>query len=310
MNRALRPSSPSLGAARLSPRASRISCRRVALRARGPRAAHVAVAHRRARRLGRCRQRGDHGGDPDRGRRRGGRHVRLRSGLRLPRPTAHPRHRRWSPDRARLAGVPDPARPRRRPRHPRPRRARAGLPLAEPRRGGERGGRGARRARVDQPRGDPGGRAAHSPRADPRYRVAAGTAPRRHPARPIGPAPRSGSPDQRARDAGIRRRDRLGRLFRPGSPLRQRPVSRGRPRAAGGRRAAPRHRARSRPARRGGGPAPDASRRRDLGRRQHPRLRRAPRGDGRRGAPARRRRPDLRDRAVPPRSGQRGRQRS
>ena len=78
----------------------------------------------------------------DRRRRSRRRDLRRRPALRLPGPPADPRDRRRPAVRARLAGVPDPPRPGRRPRLLVLDRPRAGLPLAEPGRGGQRG-RGA-----------------------------------------------------------------------------------------------------------------------------------------------------------------------
>ena len=141
---------------------------------------------------------------PDRRRRPRRRDLRRRPALRLPGPPADPRDRRRPARRARLAGVPDPARPHRRPRPARPDRPRAGLPLAEPGRGGRRGGAAARRREWISigaiPAAVPHTRAG----ADPRDGVAPGAAPRRHPARPVRAAPRPGRARQRPRDAGRR----------------------------------------------------------------------------------------------------------
>src|SRR4051794_8952924 len=159
---------------------------------------------------------------------------------------------------------------------------------------------------MDQPRRDPGGGPTHPARADPRHRVAKRSSQRRHPARTCRDPARSRRPDQRPRDAGGEGRDRRRRLLRAGASLRQRPLPRRGPGAAAGRRATPRRRAGSRSARRGGRRASDAPRPRDGCRREHAVLCRAPRVDGRRGAPPGRRRPDQRDRTVPPGPGERG----
>ncbi len=86
--------------------------------------------------------------------------------------------------------------------------------------------RPARRLRVDQPRGHPGGRAAHPGGADHRDRGDARTAARRghgrsgrHAAGPVGAG-------VGARDRGRRCRHPGARLFRAGPPLRVRPVRR------------------------------------------------------------------------------------
>ena len=91
-----------------------------------------------------------------------------------------------------------------------------------------------------------------------------------------------------ARDGGVRvGRARRG-LLRPDPPLRLGRLRARRARAGEDPRAAPRRRPAPRRPRRGEPPAAGPPRRRDRGRRDDPRLRRAPRVDGRRVAPARR----------------------
>ena len=294
--------------------------------ARGPAAvravsfAHAAVPPRRARcrRSTRrsCSRRSTAGWTPGSAatnvlvdpRRRGAsrRRLRPRPAVRLPVPPADPRDPRRPAVVARVARGHAPPRPVRRPRPAGPHRRRARRPLAPARPDAVvSSSQGLGVARLDQPRRDPGGGAPHPARADPRHGVRgrACCAAASPPARPGSCASRR----RRCRCSRWRSSDAGhpgGRLLRPDPALRPGPV-----RARGGGadargRAPPRRRAAARRPRRGGAPAPDAARRRDRGRRDDRAVRRAPRGDGRRVAAARGRRPDLRDRALPARPEQ------
>ena len=101
--------------------------------------------------------------DPGR-RGRDGRHLRPRPALRLPVPPADPRDPRRPALVARLAGGLADRGPVRRPRPARADRRRARRPLAPAVRGHRHDPHGPRHARLDQPRGDPGGRPAHARR--------------------------------------------------------------------------------------------------------------------------------------------------
>ena len=176
------------------------------------------------RRLGR---RGD-GGDEravDPGRRGpAGRDLRPRPAVRLPVAPPDARDPRRPADVAGLArGHPAP-RPVQRPRPAGPDRQRARRPLAPAGRRRRRDPPGPRRARLDQPRRDPGRRSPHAAGADPGHRIRGRPVARRRDRRPDGHPPRAVGGAVDARDRGLRRGHPGGRLLRPDPALRPGPL--------------------------------------------------------------------------------------